>query len=79
MGKVKRSRGSKLELEKAKRQTPLSNQILEDDSVRPTGRTKQRQRTEDDDEVYMAMCPIIDHLFETQATVPVTVSVSDSE
>ncbi|KAK2190599.1 hypothetical protein NP493_74g00038 [Ridgeia piscesae] len=50
MGKVKRSKGSKLELEKAKRQTPLAKQILEDDSVRPTGRTKQRQRNEDDEE-----------------------------
>ena len=55
MGKVKRSKGSRLESEKAKRQTPLAKQILEDDSVRPTGRTKQRERNEDDEEVLHAL------------------------
>ena len=59
MGKVKRSKGSKLELEKTKRQTPLAKQILEDDSVRPTGRTKQRQRNEDDEEVSYALFTLL--------------------
>ena len=49
MGKVKRTKGSKLEIVNQGKNVPLSEQILDDPTVRPVGRTKIRNRKEDDE------------------------------
>ena len=48
MGKFKKKRAEGL---KTSRNVPLSEQLLEEKSVRPPGREKQRRRREDDDDV----------------------------
>lgn len=48
MGKFKSKRAGGV---KPSRNVPLSEQLLEEQSVRPPGREKQRRRREDDDDV----------------------------
>lgn len=51
MGKTKRVKGTKLQIEKQAKNAPLSQQMMEDTSVRATGRTKVRNRNDEDEEV----------------------------
>ncbi len=57
MGKIKRVKGQKLEAEKPGKHPPLANELLEDDGIRASGRSKIRRRQEDDEEVGTQISP----------------------
>ena len=49
MGKIKKGKSGRPEGGRGERNAPLAHQMLEDPTVRAPGRTKDRQRKEDDE------------------------------
>ena len=50
MGKVKRSKASKIDLEKSAKHVALEDQMTVNYTAKPTGRNKQRSKEIDDEE-----------------------------